>query len=102
MVSRICQATKADGTPCQALAIRGSSPPRCFWHSPTPGMDILRDEARREAAYLGRRSQQGDVKALDEALRRAGWPAVLRRMYLRTYLRRLTKGTEDGEPVTTA
>jgi hypothetical protein len=100
MTSRICAATKPDGTRCQALTIRGSG--KCFWHHPAPGMAELREEARREAAYLGRRSQQADVRELDHALRRAGWPDGLRRMYLRTYLRGLTKGTEDGEPAITA
>jgi hypothetical protein len=35
MTSRHCTATRADGTPCRAWAVRGTDPPRCAAHGGT-------------------------------------------------------------------
>jgi hypothetical protein len=36
MTSRRCGATRADGWPCQAWAVRATDPPRCAAHGGTP------------------------------------------------------------------
>jgi hypothetical protein len=62
-LSRRCTATKLDGTPCNAWAVRGSDPPLCGMHGGRPPASGSRAAAAIPDRSRGRRTAPDDAVA---------------------------------------